>query len=40
MSKPGRVILVRPGGIETRYPAIEEATAAGEEFLLEECREA
>ncbi len=35
MSKPGRVILVRPGGVETRYAAIEEATAAGEEFLLE-----
>lgn len=35
LSKPSRVILVRPGGVETRYPAIEEATAAGEAFLLE-----
>ena len=34
-------ILMAPGGIETRYPTIEDATTAGERFLLDhpsECR--
>lgn len=34
LDKASGVILVRPGGIETRFPTFEEATAAGEEFLL------
>lgn len=34
-------ILMASGGIETRHPTIEDATAAGERFLLDhpsECR--
>jgi|GEM_PF-1905141 len=29
------IVLVQPGRVETRYPSIEEATAAGERFLLD-----